>query len=63
MIPARPLARASRLVVRIASVATLWGERARTRRQLMSHDDRMLKDIGVGRAEAIGEWRKPFWRT
>lgn len=62
MNPVRSVGRASRLVVRVASVAALWCERARTRHQLASLDERMLKDIGLGRAEAIGEWRKPFWR-
>lgn len=37
-------------------------ERARERRSLVSLDDRMLKDIGIGRAEAWAEADKPFWR-
>lgn len=34
-----------------------------TRRHLMKLDHHALKDIGVSRAEAISEGRKPFWRT
>ena len=34
----------------------------RTRRQLLLLDDRALNDIGVTRAEALQEGRKPFWK-
>lgn len=57
-----PIRRAGRIVVRAVSAVALWTERARTRRVLLGLDDRMLKDIGIGRAQAFGEWRKPFWR-
>jgi uncharacterized protein YjiS (DUF1127 family) len=33
----------------------------RERRQLMQLDGRALQDIGVSRAEAEGEWSRPFW--
>jgi len=33
---------------------------ARERRALMELDDRMLKDIGLGRSEAYSEGSKPF---
>lgn len=33
---------------------------ARERRALMQLDDRMLKDIGIGRGEAYREASKPF---
>jgi uncharacterized protein YjiS (DUF1127 family) len=33
---------------------------ARERRMLLELDDRMLKDIGVGRSEAFYEATKPF---
>lgn len=32
-----------------------------TRRQLAQLDDSALKDIGISRAEALQEARKPFW--
>ena len=39
-----------------------WIERARTRRRLLTLDDRMLRDIGVSRADAWREGSKPFWK-
>lgn len=39
-----------------------WLDRARERRALARLDDRMLADIGLGRAEAWAEADKPFWR-
>lgn len=39
-----------------------WQERARQRRALLALDDRLLKDIGVSRADALHEGRKPFWK-
>ena len=38
-----------------------WAERARQRRQLLSLESRMLKDIGITRADALREAAKPFW--
>lgn len=40
-----------------------WRERVRTRRQLLTLDDRLLKDIGLTRTQAFGEAEKPFWRV
>lgn len=56
----------SRLATRSRLVhAVLWLERvfrtARERRQLMALDERALKDIGLNRADAHGEWSRPFW--
>jgi uncharacterized protein YjiS (DUF1127 family) len=47
------------------ALARLWRrhELARQRRALLALDDRMLKDIGVSRAEAEGEACRPFWRV
>ncbi len=39
-----------------------WQARARSRRELMSLDDRTLQDIGLGRGDAYMEYSKPFWR-
>jgi uncharacterized protein YjiS (DUF1127 family) len=39
-----------------------WRERARQRRALLALDDRMLKDIGITRADAEREASRPFWR-
>lgn len=38
-----------------------WRERARQRRHLSLLDDRLLKDIGLTRADLDAEVRKPFW--
>jgi uncharacterized protein YjiS (DUF1127 family) len=47
------------------AVVTLleWQERARQRRQLLSLDDNVLKDLGTTRCDAFGEGRKPFWQA
>lgn len=34
----------------------------RSRRQLLTLDDRLLKDIGITRAEALKEGQKSFWK-
>jgi uncharacterized protein YjiS (DUF1127 family) len=39
-----------------------WHERARQRRQLQGLGDRMLKDLGLDRADVEAEAAKPFWR-
>lgn len=39
-----------------------WQERARQRYALQQFDDRMLRDIGLSRAEVERECTKPFWR-
>ena len=39
-----------------------WQERASQRRLLASLEDRMLKDVGISRADAEREASKPFWR-
>lgn len=41
--------------------ALRWREVARQRRALLALNDRMLKDIGISRAEAEQEARRPFW--
>lgn len=62
--------RATAGIVRLVSVAAVRAvaaidtmmTRRRSRLQLHSLDDRMLKDIGVSRAEVVAESCKPFWR-
>ena len=38
-----------------------WRARARERRHLARLDDRMLRDIGLSRADVERECRRPFW--
>ncbi|HAA44710.1 MAG: hypothetical protein XD36_0899 [Halomonas sp. 54_146] len=37
-------------------------QRRRSRRQLLTLDDRLLEDIGITRAQALKEGCKPFWQ-
>lgn len=39
-----------------------WLARSRSRELLAQMDDRMLKDIGISRADAVIEGRKHFWQ-
>lgn len=48
---------AVRLLERLLS----WSDRLRQRRQLLSMDDHLLKDIGLTRADIQSEAGKPFW--
>ena len=36
-------------------------EKRRSRRALLELSDEQLKDIGVSRADAVGEAARPFW--
>jgi uncharacterized protein YjiS (DUF1127 family) len=47
--------------VDVFDLAFSWIEAARQRRQLATLDDRMLSDIGVGRADVERETSRPFW--
>jgi uncharacterized protein YjiS (DUF1127 family) len=50
------------LLAHLLEALRLWSERAYQRRMLASADDRLLSDIGRGRAEVVAEAYKPFWR-
>ena len=43
------------------AVLAKWHDRLISRRQLAQLDDAILRDIGVGYADAMQEARKPFW--
>jgi uncharacterized protein YjiS (DUF1127 family) len=64
--PNAPLAPSNRWLTsrawRVADFILLWHERARQRRQLACLSDRMLRDIGLTRADVWAESSKPFWR-
>ena len=49
-------------MARIAETLGKWQYRATWRIRLADLDDRLLKDIGITRAEADREIAKPFWR-
>ena len=46
----------------LRTLLLVWLQRARQRQQLAELSDRQLEDIGISRAQAIEEARKPFWR-
>jgi uncharacterized protein YjiS (DUF1127 family) len=50
-------------VTRAAETLSTWRERSRQRSALMELSDYMLCDIGISRAAAIDEAKKPFWRS
>lgn len=50
------------LLLRVADRLADWQDRQAGRRLLMTLDDRALRDIGLDRATAEAEYRKPFWR-
>ena len=51
------------LLVAGLEVLAAWQERAADRYRLAALDDRMLSDMGLSRADAEPEIRKPFWRA
>jgi uncharacterized protein YjiS (DUF1127 family) len=55
--------RAVARVVALPDALYDWQQRARTRRQLMALDDRLLRDMGISRYDALREGGKPFWRN
>jgi uncharacterized protein YjiS (DUF1127 family) len=49
------------LVPMLARRLARWYELHRQRRLLLSLDDRLLRDIGISRADARKEALRPFW--
>lgn len=47
---------------RVLATLRTWQVRVRTRRQLLTFNDRMLADIGLSRVDADREAAKPFWK-
>ena len=54
---------APKRLARLTAALAGWLERRRRRRAVLSLDDRRLKDIGLGPADAWQEGHKPFWRA
>jgi len=48
---------------RLAACIAEWKNRARSRSELGTFDERDLADIGQARADAFVEARKPFWKA
>jgi len=46
----------------IALIVT-WQSRAQQRRELLDADSRVLRDLGLSKAEVAAEASKPFWRA
>src|SRR5262245_46925415 len=59
---APPLLVTEALFLRLLDRLYLWLQRARQRRQLGTLSDRMLKDIGVSRADVEYETSQRFWQ-
>jgi uncharacterized protein YjiS (DUF1127 family) len=62
---ARPRGIATRLAAAIAGMRqrfAAWEANAQGRAELSRLSDRDLQDMGVSRASAVAEARKPFWR-
>jgi uncharacterized protein YjiS (DUF1127 family) len=57
----RRRASAGPIVASLVDLLSTWFDRVRERRQLHGLDDRMLKDIGLTRADVEYEVRKRFW--
>ncbi len=47
---------------RLAALIALWYRRWEQRCALAALDDRLLRDIGKTRVQALDEAAKPFWR-
>jgi len=54
--------RSGSIVSRVVETVLSWRTRAHTRTELAALDDRMLRDIGLTRADIYREYCKPFWR-
>jgi len=50
-------------VLRSFDILLLWQRRANERHALAQLDDKLLRDLGLGRAAVAWEARKPFWRA
>jgi len=59
---ALPLAPAQGLWRNLAALIATWQSRAKQRRELQEMEPRILRDLGLSKAEAAFESAKPFWR-
>jgi uncharacterized protein YjiS (DUF1127 family) len=50
------------VVVGLPDTLYTWQQRHRMRRELLSLDERLLRDMGLSRYDAAREGRRPFWK-
>ncbi len=55
--------RLSSVLLAVSDSLSRWRERSRQRRMLGRLDDRMLRDVGLSRADVEQEVSKPFWQV
>jgi uncharacterized protein YjiS (DUF1127 family) len=55
------LAGISGMLVGVVETLLRWQEASIQRRRLLELDAHMLKDIGISRADAVREAKRPFW--
>jgi uncharacterized protein YjiS (DUF1127 family) len=51
----------STLVAGVPNTLYTWQQRCRMRRELAHLDERLLRDMGISRYDAVREARRPFW--
>lgn len=56
------IAQLAGLAHRVSGTVETWRARAEQRRALRNLGDRLLKDIGLSRADVRAEACRPFWR-
>jgi uncharacterized protein YjiS (DUF1127 family) len=61
--PQRALFAVHEALRKVVGTIFIWTQRAQMRRRLLTLDDRMLRDVGITRAQVHGEAEKPFWRV
>ncbi len=50
-------------LVNVLDILLLWQARATERHRLAEREAHQLEDMGLTRADVIGECGKPFWRA
>lgn len=61
--PARYRNALLRLLIVVFEAPVVWMERWEHRQRLRELDERILRDVGLSRADIFREARKPFWRA
>ncbi|HEY5701164.1 MAG TPA: DUF1127 domain-containing protein [Gammaproteobacteria bacterium] len=47
---------------KLANILVTWQRRVENRQHLLDLDERLLRDIGLSRYDALKEAAKPFWK-